>query len=178
MHTAFLQGLPCQLSRQESPTSTSRSRCWKDGKTKFIYNTLGLIDHNQPHYPNNLFGVTQCSNWTDQHAHNVPHIHSSITYSTSYANKNQIILGWKDALHLSVAYGNLEGLGKIKEKCPSNMPTPKHSLLAKTIIWYLNDTNSQATSMQVSLTFGTLQNLPNPTNLMTGVMLQRESNIK
>ena len=29
------------------------------------------------------------------------------------------------------------------------MPTPKHSLLAKTIIWYLIGTNSQATSLQV-----------------------------
>ena len=58
------------------------------------------------------------------------------------------------------------------------MATPKHSLLAKTIIWYLNGTNSQATSMQVSLKSRTLYNLPNPTNLMTGVMLQRESNIK
>ena len=28
----------------------------------------------------------------------------------------QIMLGWKDALHLSVAYDNFEGLGKIKEK--------------------------------------------------------------
>ena len=85
----------------------------------------------------------------------------------------QIMLGWKDALHLSVACGNFEGLGKIKENLPSNMPTPKHSLLVKTITWYLNCTNSQATSMQVFLKSGTLNNLP---NLMTGVMLQRESN--
>ena len=42
------------------------------------------------------------------------------------------------------------------------MPTPKHSLLAKTIIWYLNGTKSQATSMQVSLKSRTLYNLPNP----------------
>ena len=42
------------------------------------------------------------------------------------------------------------------------MPIPKHSVLAKTIIWYLNGTNSQATSMQVALLPGTLYNLPNP----------------
>ena len=89
--------------------------------------------------------------------------------------QSQIMIGWKDALHLSMAYGNFDGLGKNKRKWPSNMPTPKYSLLAKTIIWYPNDTNSQATSMQVSLKSGTLYNLPTPTNLMTGVMLQRES---
>ena len=42
----------------------------------------------------------------------------------------------------------------------------------------VNGTNSQATSMQVSLKSRALYNLPNPTNLMAGVMLQRESNIK
>ena len=61
------------------------------------------------------------------------------------------MLGWKDALHLSVAYGNFEGLGRIKEKLPSNMPTPKHLLLAKTIMWYLNDTNSQATTKELQI---------------------------
>ena len=80
----------------------------------------------------------------------------------SYANNISIMLGWKDALHLSVAYGNFEGLGRIKEKSPSNMPTPKHSLLAKTIMWYLNGTNSQAINIQVSLKSGTMYNLPNP----------------
>ena len=42
------------------------------------------------------------------------------------------------------------------------MPTPKHSAVTKTIIWYLNGTNSQTTSIQVSVTPGTLTNLPNP----------------
>ena len=28
------------------------------------------------------------------------------------------MFGWKDALHLSVAYGNFEGLDKIKENDP------------------------------------------------------------
>ena len=97
-------------------------------------------------------------------------LHSFVWNYVKYANTEgfcrdshiyQIMLGWKDALHLSVAYGNFEGLGKIKEWL-SNMPTPKHSLLAKTIIWYLNGTNSQATSMQVSLASGTLYNVPNP----------------
>ena len=30
----------------------------------------------------------------------------------------QIMLGWKNALHLSFAYGNFEGLGKMKENDP------------------------------------------------------------
>ena len=42
------------------------------------------------------------------------------------------------------------------------MPTPKHSVVVKTIIWYLKGTNSQATSMQDSLKPGTLYNLSNP----------------
>ena len=42
------------------------------------------------------------------------------------------------------------------------MPTPKHSLLTKAILWCLNGMNYQATSIQVSLTFETLYNLPNP----------------
>ena len=32
----------------------------------------------------------------------------------------QIMLGLEDALHLSVAYGNFEGVDKMKEKSPSN----------------------------------------------------------
>ena len=55
------------------------------------------------------------------------------------------------------------------------MPTPKHSVVVKTIIWC---TNSQATSMQDSLKPGTQYNLQTPTDLRTGVVLQRESNIK
>ena len=58
------------------------------------------------------------------------------------------------------------------------MHTPKHSLLAKTIIWYINGKNSQATSMQVSLNPEPCTTYQTPTNLMAGVMLQRESNIK
>ena len=58
------------------------------------------------------------------------------------------------------------------------MPTPKHSLLAKTIILYLYCTNSQPTSMRVSLNPETCITYQTPTNLITGVMLQRESNTK
>ena len=57
------------------------------------------------------------------------------------------------------------------------MSTPKHSLLAKTIIWYLNSTNSQATSMQVSLKSGTLYNLPNPHQSNDWCNVTRESMI-
>ena len=64
----------------------------------------------------------------------------------------QIILGLKDALHLSVAYDNFEGSGEIKEKWSSNMPTLKDSLLAKTIMWYLNGANCQATSIRAGAT--------------------------
>ena len=49
----------------------------------------------------------------------------------------------------------------MKENKPSNISTPKHSLLAKTTIWYLNGTNPLATSMQVSLIPETLYKLPN-----------------
>ena len=38
----------------------------------------------------------------------------------------------------------------------------EHSVLAKTIVWYLNGTNIYATSMQVISIPGTLYNLPNP----------------
>ena len=106
--------------------------------------------------------IVQQLDWSIATCTYVPHIHSSITYSTSYANKNQIMLGWKDALHLSVAYGNFEGLDIIKEQWSSSMTTPKHSLLAKIITWYLNGTNYLATNMQIFLTSGTLYNLPNP----------------
>ena len=58
------------------------------------------------------------------------------------------------------------------------MPTPKHLLLAKTIIWYLNGKNSQATSMQTSLNLESCTTYQTPANLMTGMTLQRESNIK
>ena len=94
--------------------------------------------------------------------------HQPLAMPTIY----QIMLQGMHYIFLWPGYGNFEGL-----KMTSYMLTPKHSLLAKTIIQYLNGTNSQATNMQVSLTCGTLYNLPNPTNAMTGVMLQRECNI-
>ena len=38
------------------------------------------------------------------------------------------------------------------------MPTPKHLMLAKIIIWHQNVANSQAMNMQASLTSRTLYN--------------------
>ena len=58
------------------------------------------------------------------------------------------MLGWKDVLHLSVAYGNFEGLDKIKEMTLKYANTQAFS--GSPIIWHLNCTNSQATSMQDS----------------------------
>ena len=57
------------------------------------------------------------------------------------------------------------------------MPTPKHSVVVETIIWHLNCTNSQATSMQDSLKPEPCTTYQPPTNIRTGVVLQRESNI-
>ena len=46
------------------------------------------------------------------------------------------------------------------------------------LVWYLTGTNFQATSMQVSLNPEPCTTYQILTNLMTGVMLQRKSNIK
>ena len=66
----------------------------------------------------------------------------------------------------SLLYHNLITIYTIATKSSSLldnlMPTSKLSMLTKIIICYLNGTNSQATSVQVSLTPGTLYNLPNP----------------
>ena len=77
--------------------------------------------------------------------------HQPLAMPTIY----QIMLQGMHYIFLWPSYGNFKGL-----KMTSYMLTPKHSLLAKTIIWYLNGTNSQATSMQVSLTCGTYQTPP------------------
>ena len=56
---------------------------------------------------------------------------------TSYANNISNHAWVERCITFSVAYGSFEGLGKIKEKINDPqiiMPTPKHSLLAKTIM--------------------------------------------
>ena len=51
-----------QLRRQESLILTARFTCWKDKKAKPISSTSGSPDHSWPHYPYNLYRVTQCRN--------------------------------------------------------------------------------------------------------------------
>ena len=87
------------------------SRCWEDGKAKFNCNTLDpyitprhtirTICMGSHSVATALINMHLCTSHTQLHH---PLAMPTIIY--------QIMLGWKDALKLSVAYGNFE----IKEK--------------------------------------------------------------
>ena len=105
--------------------SISRSRYWADGNAKSICTTLGSVDHSWPRYPNDLYRVTKCSNWTDQYAHiSCIHLHQLASYDNNIANEiisqhaihnntthvdNIKLCFHGDALlHISVVHGNLK----------------------------------------------------------------------
>ena len=93
-HTSFLAAYtwPCVLIRTDQHAHTS---------------------HTQPHWlATVVITDNSITNWTTSQC--VTHTH------TLHLIQYQTMLRLKDLLHLSMAYGNFEGLGKkIEEKCPS-----------------------------------------------------------
>ena len=55
-------------SAKETKISDTRIQMLGRWKSQAYLQYIGSLDHSWPHYPNNLYKVTQCSKWTDQHA--------------------------------------------------------------------------------------------------------------